>query len=144
MQTQTCTNTPSYQPNPMQNEIPLPSYKQTQKTLKKTQFTIFTQKLNTEKSLQMTINNSLSITSNKPLMVFKVRDPEILATANLKLNSGPETMNTTSSNWIQMTLDVAARTEFQFYPLKPTGKDSYKCLQKGLTPKDTNKIKEFK
>ena len=62
----------------MQNEIPLPYYLQHEIT--KNQLTKFSQMPNAAESLQMTINPYLmggsSITSNKPLMVFKGTDPE--------------------------------------------------------------------
>ena len=70
----------SYQPNQMQNEIPLPNYLQQHKITKKNQLTNFSQMPNAAESLQMTMNPYLmggsSITSNKPLMVFTGTDPQ--------------------------------------------------------------------
>ena len=69
----------SYQATQMQNEIPLPYYLQ-QHEITKNQLSNFSHMSNAEESLQMTMNPYLmggsSITSNKPLMVFKGTDPE--------------------------------------------------------------------
>ena len=63
----------SYQSTQMHNEIPLPCYLQ-QYEITKNQLSNFSQKPNAAESLQMTMNpyliSGLSITSNKPLMVF--------------------------------------------------------------------------
>ena len=79
MQKQNQTNTPGYQPNPLQNETLLPYYLQ-QHEITKTQRTKFTNIPNTAESHQMTINPNLmsksSITSNKPLIVFREKLPE--------------------------------------------------------------------
>ena len=117
----------SYQPTQMQNDVPLPYYlQQHEKT--KNQLTNFSQMPNAAESLQMTMNPYLmvgsSITSNKPLMMFKGTYPEYFVedylnavTANLILNIGTEPINTPlHQNWIprrtaliQMTLDGAAQ-----------------------------------
>ena len=96
----------------MRYEIPLPYYLQ-QNEITKNQLTIFSQIPNAPESpLQMTMNpylmGGLSITSNKPLMVFTGTDPEYsvedylnAVTANLILNIGPEPINTPfHQNWI--------------------------------------------
>ena len=117
----------SYQPTQMQNEIPLPYYLQ-QHEITKNHFSNFSQMPNAAESLQMTMNpylmGGLSITSNKPLMVFTGTDPEYsvedylnAVTANLYLNIGPEPIITAlHQNWIhrrtalmQTTLDGAAQ-----------------------------------
>ena len=125
----------SYQPNQMQNEIPLPYYLQ-QQEITKNQLTNFSQIPNAAESLQMTMNPhpmvGSSITSNKPLMVFTGTDPEYskedylnAVTANLILNTGPEPFNTPlHQNWIQRctaltqtTLDGAAQKCFSELPV---------------------------
>ena len=126
----------SYQPNQMQNEIPLPYYLQ-QNEITKNQLTNFSQIPNAAESLQRTMNPYLvggsSITSNKPLMVFTGTDPEYsvedylnAVTANLILNIGPEPINTPlHQNWIhrrtaliQTTLDGAAQKWFSVLPIE--------------------------
>ena len=128
--------THSYQPAQMQNEIPLPYYLQ-QHEITKNQLSNFSQMPNAAESLQMTMNPYLmggsSITSNKPLMVFKGTDPEYsvedylnAVTANLILNIGPEPINTPlHQNWIhrrtlliQTTLDGAAQKWFSVLPIE--------------------------
>ena len=125
----------SYQPNQLQNEIPLPYYLQ-QHEITKNQLTNFSQIPNAAESLQMTMNLYLmggsSITSNKSLMVFTGTDPEYsvedylnAGTANLILNIGPEPINTPlHQNWIhrrtaliQTTLDGAAQKWFSVLPI---------------------------
>ena len=126
----------SYQPNQMQNEIPLPYYLQ-QYEITNNQLTNFSQIPNAAESLQITMNPNLmggsSITSNKPLMVFTGTDPEYsvvdylnAVTANLILNIGPEPINTPlHQNWIhrrtaliQTTLDGAAQKWFSVLPIE--------------------------
>ena len=126
----------SYQPNQMQNEIPLPYYLQ-QHEITKNQLTNFSQMPNAAESLQMTMNPYLmggsSITSNKPLMIFTGTDPEYsvedylnAVKANLILNIGPEPINTPlHQNWIhrrtaliQATLDGAAQKWFSLLPIE--------------------------
>ena len=126
----------SYQPNQMQNEIPLSYYLQ-QHEITKNQLTNFSQIPNAADSLQMTMNPYLmggsSITSNKPLIVFTEIDPEYsvegylnAVTANLNLNIGPEPINTPlHQNWIhrrtaliQTTLDGAAQKWFSVLPIE--------------------------
>ena len=93
-----------YQPNQMQNEIPLPYYLQ-QHEITKNQLSNFSQMPNAAESLQMTMNPYLmggsSLTSNKPLMVFSETNPEYsvedylyAVTANLILNIESEPINT--------------------------------------------------
>ena len=69
----------SYQPTQMQNELPLPYYLQ-QHEITKNQLSNFSQAPDAAESLQMNMNpylmGGLSITSNKPLMVFTRTDPE--------------------------------------------------------------------
>ena len=91
----------------------------------------------TAESLQVTMNPYLtggsSITSNKPLMVFTVSDPDYFiedylnaVTAKLILNIGPEPVNTPfHQNWIhrrtaliQTTLDGAAQKWFSVLPIE--------------------------
>ena len=136
MQTQNPMIMQSYQPNQMQNEIPLPYYLQ-QHEITKNQLTNFSQIPNAAESLQMTMNPYLmggsSITSNKPLMVFTGTDPEYsvedylnAVTANLILNIGPEPINTPlHQNWIhrrtallQTLLDGAAQKWFSLLPIE--------------------------
>ena len=126
----------SYQPTQMQNEIPLPYYLQ-QHEITKNQLSNFSQMPNAAESLQMTMNpylmGGLSITSNKPLMVFTGTDPEYTVedylnavTANLILYIGPEPINTPlHQNWIhrrtalmQTTLDGAAQKHFSVLPIE--------------------------
>ena len=135
MQTQNPMTMHSYQPNQMQNEIPLPYYLQ-QHEITKNQLTNFSQIPNAAESLQMTMNPYLmggsSITSNKPLMVFTGTDPEYsvedylnAVTANLILNIGPEPINTPLHQiWIhrrtaliQTKLDGAAQKWFSVLPI---------------------------
>ena len=163
MQTQNPMTMHSYQPNQMQNEIPLPYYLQQHETTKN-QLTNFSQIPNAAELLQMTMNPYLmggsSITSNKPLMVFAGTDPEYsvedylnTVTANLILNIGPEPIKTPlHQNWIQRrtaliqtTLDGAAKKWFSVLPMKSNqiGKDSHKNSQRCLILKETNNIKEF-
>ena len=120
-------NTDYYHSTQKQNEIQLPYYLQ-QHEITKNQLTNFSQMPNAAESLQMTMNpylmGGLSITSNKPLMVFTGTDPEYsvedysnAVTANLILNIGAEPINTSlDQNWIhgrtaliQTTLDGAAQ-----------------------------------
>ena len=86
----------SYQPTQLQNEIPLPNYLQ-QHEIAKNELINFSQITNAAESLQMTMNPYLmggsSMTSSKPLMVFRGADPEYSAedylnavTAKLVLN----------------------------------------------------------
>ena len=126
----------SYQPSQMQNEIPLPYYLQ-QHEITRNQLSNFSQMPNAAESLQMTMNPYLmdgsSITSNKPVPVYSVEDPEYsvedylnAVTANLILNIGPEPINTPlHQNWIhrrtaliQTTLDGAALKWFSVLPLE--------------------------
>ena len=119
----------------MQTEIPLPYYLQ-QHELTKSQLTKFSKIPNATESLQMTMNPYLrggsSITSNKPLLVFKGTYPEssvedhlYAVTANLILNIGSEPINTPlHQNWIhrrtalmQTTLDGAAQKGFSVLPI---------------------------
>ena len=135
MQTQNPMTMHSYQPNQMQNEIPLPYYLQ-QHEITKNQLTNFSQIPNAAESLQMTMNPYLmggsSITSNKPLIVFTGTDPEYsvedylnAVTANLILNIGPEPINTPLHQiWIhrrtaliQTKLDGAAQKWFSVLPI---------------------------
>ena len=129
-------NTQSYQPTQMHNEIPLLYYLQ-QHEIRKSQLTIFCQMPHAAESLQMTMNpylmGGLSISSNKPLMVFTGTDPEYsvedylnAVTSNLILNIGPEPINTPlHQNWIhrrtaliQATLDCAAQKWFSVLPIE--------------------------
>ena len=163
MQTQNPTTMHSYQPNQMQNEIPLPYYLQ-QHEITKNQLTNFSQIPNAAESLQMTMNPYLmggsSITSNKPLMVFTGTDPEYsvedylnAVTANLILNIGPEPINTPlHQNWvhrrtalIQTKLDGAAQKWFSVLPIdiKSEWKRFTQEFSKCLILKETNDIKEF-
>ena len=99
-----------------------------QHEINKRQLTNFSQMPLAAESLQMTMNpylmGGLSITSNKPLMVFTGTDPEYSVVdflnavlANLILNIGNEPVNTPlHQNWIhrrtaliQTTLDGAAQ-----------------------------------
>ena len=120
------TFTQVYQPNQMQNDNPLPFYRQRHE-IAKSRLSNFSKKTNKAESLQMTMNPYLMrgsfISSNKPLMVITGTDPEYsedylnAVTANLILNIGPEPINTTlHQNWIhirtaliQTTLDSAAQ-----------------------------------
>ena len=136
IQPQNPMNMHSYQPTQMQNEIQLPYYLQ-QQEITKDQLSNFSQMPNAAESLQMTMNpylmGGLSITSNKPLMVFTGTDPEYsvedylnAVTANLILNIGPEPINTPlHQNWIhtrtaliQTTLDGAAQKWFSVLPIE--------------------------
>ena len=153
----------SYQPNQIQNEIPLPYYLQQHESTKN-QLTKFSQIPNAAESLQMTMNPYLmggsSLKSNKPLMVFTGTDPEYsvedylnAVTADLVLNIGPEPLNTPlHQNWIhrrraliQTTLDGAAQKRFSLLPIeiKSDWKDLQKNFQKCLILKEINNIKEF-
>ena len=126
----------SHQATQMQNEIPLPYYLQ-QHVNTKNQFSNFSQIPNAAESLKMTMNpylmGGLSITSNKPLIVFTGTDPEYslegylnAVTANLILNIGPEPIKTPlHQNWIhrttaliQTTLDGAAQKWFSVLPIQ--------------------------
>ena len=121
VQIQNPVSTHSYQPTQMQNEIPLPYYLQ-QHEITKSHFTNFSQIPNATKSLQMTMNpylmGGLSITSNKPLMVFTGTDPEYAVedylntvTANLNLNIGPAPINTPlHQNWIHGRTELIQTT----------------------------------
>ena len=143
-----------YQPRQMQNEIPLPYYLQ-QHEITKSQLTNFSAKPYAAESLQMTMNpylmGGLSITSNKPLMLFTGTDPEYsvedylnAVTANLILNIRPEPINTPlHQNWIhrrtallRTTLDGAAQKWFSGLPIDI--KSDWKRFTQG-----TNNIKEF-
>ena len=103
-QSQNQSSTQGYQPNPMQNEIPLPYYFQQHENTK-TQLTIFTQLSNTAESFQMTmipnLMGGLSIRSEKTIMVFTETDPGYSVedflnsvTAKLILIIGSEPINT--------------------------------------------------
>ena len=111
----------------MHNEIPLPYYLQ-QHEITKRQLTNFSQMPLAAELLQMTMNpylmGGLSITSNKPLMVFTGTYPEYsvedflnAVLPNLILYIGIEPVNTPlHQNWIhrrtaliQTTLDGAAQ-----------------------------------
>ena len=152
----------------MQTEIPLPYYLQQHEITKK-QFTNFSQVPNAAESLQMTMSlylmGGLSITSNKPLMVFIGANPEYsvedylnAVTANLISNKGPEPKNTPlHQNWVhatpkrgrtalkQSTLDDAAQKWFSVLPIeiKSDSKRFTKNFEKYLIQKETNNIKEF-
>ena len=125
----------SYETTQMQNEIPLPYYLHKHE-ITKNQLTNFSQIPNAAESLQVTTNPYLmggsSITSNKPLMVFRGKDPEYSVedylnaiTANSTLNIGPEPIDTPlHQNWIQRrtaviqtTLDGAAQKWFSVLPI---------------------------
>ena len=118
----------------MQNEIPLPYYLQKHENTK-TNLTSFFQIPKATESLQLTQNPYLmggsSISSDKPLMVFRVRGPEYSVednlnaiTANLIFSIRPEPENTQLHQiWIhrrtaliQTTLDGAAQKWFSVLP----------------------------
>ena len=153
----------SYQPSQMQNEISLPYYLQ-QHEISKNQHSNFSQMTKAAESLQMTMNpylmGGLSITSNKPLMVFtgtnheySVEDYLYAVTANLILNIGLESINTPlNQNWIhrqtaliQTTLDGAAQKWFSVLPkeIKSDWKRFTQEFSKMFDSERHKNIKEF-
>ena len=147
----------------MPNEIPLPYYLQ-QHEITKTNIAHFSQKPKAAESLQMTMNPYImsrsSISSDKPLMVFRGRDPEDsvednlnAVTANLILNIRPEPEITPfHQKWIQgrttliqTTLDGAAQKWLSILPIEFNS--SWKRLTQDFsncrTLKELNNAKEF-